>query len=102
MSSARQGGDEFVILLKNLPNGQMIEEMAAKICRVVAEPITLLEHEYRMSASIGTSIFPDHGQDGEVLMMRPTMRCILAKENQNGYSAISTGNVQKPVTKNAA
>ncbi|MDR7239554.1 sensor domain-containing protein [Neobacillus drentensis] len=88
---ARQGGDEFVILLKNLPNGQMIEEMAAKICRVVAEPITLLEHEYRMSVSIGTSIFPDHGQDGEVLMMRADHAMYLAKENRTGIQQYQLG-----------
>ncbi|MBT2719572.1 bifunctional diguanylate cyclase/phosphodiesterase [Bacillus sp. ISL-46] len=77
---SRQGGDEFVILLKNLPNSHVIEEMAAKISQVVAEPITLLEHEYRVSLSIGTSIFPEHGRDGEVLMMRADHAMYLAKE----------------------
>jgi diguanylate cyclase (GGDEF)-like protein/PAS domain S-box-containing protein len=88
---SRQGGDEFVILLKNLPDGKVIEEMAARISQVVAEPITLLEHEYRMSVSIGTSIFPDHGQDGDVLMMRADHAMYLAKENRTGIQQYQLG-----------
>jgi diguanylate cyclase (GGDEF)-like protein/PAS domain S-box-containing protein len=88
---ARQGGDEFVILLKNLPNGQMIEEMAAKISQVVAKPIMLTEYEYRMSVSIGTSIFPDHGQDADVLMMRADQAMYLAKENRTGIQQYQQG-----------
>ncbi|MEH6907076.1 EAL domain-containing protein [Neobacillus drentensis] len=88
---ARQGGDEFVILLKNLPNGQIIEELAAKISQVVAKPIMLTEYEYRMSVSIGTSIFPDHGQDADVLMMRADQAMYLAKENRTGIQQYQQG-----------
>jgi diguanylate cyclase (GGDEF)-like protein/PAS domain S-box-containing protein len=88
---SRQGGDEFVILLKNLPNGNVIAEMAARISQVVAQPIMLLEHEYRVSVSIGTSIFPDHGLDGEVLMMRADHAMYLAKENRSGIQQYQIG-----------
>lgn len=88
---SRQGGDEFVILLKNLPTGQVIEEMAARISQLVAEPIKLLEHEYRMTVSIGTSIFPDHGLDGDVLMMRADQAMYLAKENKTGFQQYQLG-----------
>lgn len=88
---SRQGGDEFVILLKNLPNGQIIDEMAAGISQVFAEPIILLNHEYRMSVSIGTSFFPDHGQDAETLLMKADHAMYLAKENKTGIQQYQTG-----------
>ncbi|MEH7156047.1 sensor domain-containing protein [Neobacillus drentensis] len=88
---SRRGGDEFVILLKSLPNGQVIDEMAARISQVVAEPVTLHDHEYRMSVSIGTSFFPDHGHDGEVLMMRADQAMYLAKENKAGIQQYQQG-----------
>lgn len=88
---SRQGGDEFVILLKNLPNGQVVDEIAAKISQVVAEPIKLNEHEYRISVSIGTSIYPDHGKDGDVLMMRADQAMYLAKENKTGIQQYQLG-----------
>lgn len=88
---SRQGGDEFVILLKNLPNSQAIDEMAARISRVMAQPIKILDHEYRLSVSIGTSIFPDHGQEADVLMMRADHAMYLAKENKTGIQQYQTG-----------
>lgn len=79
---SRQGGDEFVILLKNLPDRHVIDQMAVRISRVISEPIKLLDHEYRLSVSIGTSVFPDHGQEADVLMMRADHAMYLAKENK--------------------
>lgn len=54
---SRQGGDEFVILLKNLNNSLALDEMAARISQVMAQPIKIVDYEYRLGVSIGTSIF---------------------------------------------
>ena len=88
---SRQGGDEFVILLKNLPNSQVIDDMAARISEVMAQPIKIVDHEYRLSVSIGTSIFPDHGQEADVLMMRADHAMYLAKENKTGIQQYQAG-----------
>ncbi|MEH7416347.1 EAL domain-containing protein [Neobacillus drentensis] len=88
---SRQGGDEFVVLLKNLPNSLVLDEMAAKISQVIAVPIKLVDHEYRLSVSIGTSIFPNHGMDADVLMMKADHAMYLAKENKTGIQQYQTG-----------
>ena len=88
---SRQGGDEFVILLKNLTNSLALEEMAARISQVMAEPIKIVDHEYRLGVSIGTSIFPDHGLEADVLMMRADHAMYLAKENKTGIQQYQTG-----------
>ncbi|PLS01355.1 sensor domain-containing protein [Neobacillus cucumis] len=88
---SRQGGDEFVILLKDLPDRHVIDQMAMRISRVISEPIKLLDHEYRLSVSIGTSIFPDHGQEADVLMMRADHAMYLAKENKMGIQQYQIG-----------
>lgn len=54
---SRQGGDEFVILLNDVNTKDNLHEAAARINRIIAEPIGLLGHEYVLSASIGMSIF---------------------------------------------
>ncbi len=88
---SRQGGDEFVILLKNLPKAEAIEVIAERITEVIGKPIQLLDHEYRLSVSIGTSIFPDHGQEADVLMMRADHAMYLAKETRTGIQQYQIG-----------
>ncbi len=60
---SRMGGDEFVVLLKHIAGPDDAGEVAKKIIESVAKPILLDGHELRIGASIGISIFPDHGGD---------------------------------------
>jgi diguanylate cyclase (GGDEF)-like protein len=63
---ARLGGDEFVVLLEDLSAelGEAImqtEIVAEKISSSLSQPFRLLDHEYRITSSIGITIF-DHKQ----------------------------------------
>jgi diguanylate cyclase (GGDEF)-like protein len=66
---ARVGGDEFVVLLSDLDDIGSAEKVAEKISRAVAEPVTLREVRalVQVTASIGVAIYPDHGDDPELL-----------------------------------
>lgn len=88
---SRQGGDEFVILLKNVSTKEDLYEAAARINRIIAEPIRLLGHEYVLSASIGMSIFPDHGFEAEVLIQKADQAMYLAKESGVGIQPYEAG-----------
>lgn len=88
---SRQGGDEFVILLKNLVTREDLQEAAARINRIIAEPIRLNGNEYVLSASIGMSIFPDHGYEAEGLIQKADHAMYLAKESGGGIQAYEIG-----------
>ncbi|MDM5330180.1 GGDEF and EAL domain-containing protein [Neobacillus sp. CF12] len=88
---SRQGGDEFVILLKNLVTRKDLQEAAARINRIIAEPIRLNGNEYVLSASIGMSIFPDHGYEAEGLIQKADHAMYLAKESGGGIQAYEVG-----------
>lgn len=60
----RIGGDEFMILLKNIPNISVAEFKAREICTAVSNNSS---DELQISASIGISITPDDGSDYDVL-----------------------------------
>jgi diguanylate cyclase (GGDEF)-like protein/PAS domain S-box-containing protein len=87
----RQGGDEFVILLKNLSTKEELHEAAAKINGIIAEPIRLLGNEFVLSASIGMSIFPDHGYETEGLIQKADQAMYLAKESGIGFQSYELG-----------
>ncbi|MEH7492166.1 sensor domain-containing protein [Neobacillus niacini] len=88
---SRQGGDEFVILLKNLSTKEDIEETAARINEMIADPIRLLGNEFVLSASIGMSVFPDHGYEAEGLIQKADQAMYLAKESGVGIQSYELG-----------
>lgn len=58
---ARIGGDEFVVLLHSIDTGPRVLEVAEKIRHALSEPCTIDTNTVSISASIGVSIYPDHG-----------------------------------------
>ena len=65
---ARIGGDEFVVVLPDAGSAANIAGIASKIIEVVGKPILIDHHELHTSPSIGISIFPDDGNNVEILM----------------------------------
>jgi len=75
---ARQGGDEFLVLLPDLdrriaPTGRPEEEMAAelvagRIKQALAQPFRLADTDLYVSASMGISLFPSDTDDPRELL----------------------------------
>ncbi len=77
---ARLGGDEFVILVKNVTSIKKLTILVDKILSTVREPILIKGREYRFTASIGISIYPQDGQDKQSLMKTADLAMYSAKE----------------------
>jgi diguanylate cyclase (GGDEF)-like protein len=54
---ARQGGDEFVIVIYNVDSSSQILEKIDELKRVVQEPLTSHDETFVISASFGYSIY---------------------------------------------
>ncbi|MCY1273989.1 PAS domain S-box protein [compost metagenome] len=65
---ARLGGDEFIILLPGLHNAADAQAVASKLLACFEAPFPAGQHEFFMSASIGISLFPEHGLDVATLV----------------------------------
>jgi diguanylate cyclase (GGDEF)-like protein/PAS domain S-box-containing protein len=66
---ARFGGDEFTALLPEIDTPQDALTVARKILAAIEVPIILSEHQVRVSASIGISIYPTDGADYQTLFV---------------------------------
>ncbi len=58
---ARQGGDEFVIVLNVVKNLHSVTRIAETMLEVLREPFIVCGQELYISASIGISLYPAHG-----------------------------------------
>jgi diguanylate cyclase (GGDEF)-like protein len=89
---ARLGGDEFVILLQNVREPDDAAVVARKLLDTALEPIAIMGQECRVTASIGISLYPDHGKEHQELMKNADTAMYLAKENgKNGFEFYTPG-----------
>ncbi len=77
---ARQGGDEFVVVLCGLATAAEASPVAGKILQALAEPYEVDGDRLHSSPSIGIAIFPDDGGDAGTLMKHADAAMYHAKE----------------------
>jgi diguanylate cyclase (GGDEF)-like protein len=75
----RQGGDEFIVLLFDLPNPGDATTVAEKILAILSQPYTITDPPEILSASIGIATFPDHGETASMLLRHADMAMYGAK-----------------------
>lgn len=77
---ARLGGDEFIVVLTELNDPQDAERAATKLIEAIRVPFQVDERELFVSVSLGISIYPSDGSDGETLMANADSAMYRAKE----------------------
>ncbi|MCB5186929.1 EAL domain-containing protein [Methylobacillus caricis] len=102
---ARQGGDEFVVLLEDFTETQYLSAVARKIMNMLAQPFILMNQELYISASIGISVYPEDGVDIFSLLKNADMAMYKAKDDGKNtfhfYSAESnTHSVDRLILEN--
>ena len=77
----RVGGDEFILLLTDLPaeNGIIVPRLE-EIRRTIAAPLTLAGRSLQVSCSMGVVCFPKHGSTPEELLANADAAMYRAKE----------------------
>lgn len=78
---SRLGGDEFVVLLPVIETTHDAMSVAEKIQHALNRPFELAGHTLAISASIGVSIYPDHGNDETVLIKCADIAMYQAKKS---------------------
>ena len=86
---ARMGGDEFAILLATVNDLDGAIAATKKILAAFEEPIEIAGQKIEIGASLGIVLFPDHGEDPEVLMRAADAAMYAAKQVQGGYKVYS-------------
>ncbi len=82
---ARLGGDEFALLLANLAHPVDAERVAREIIAALSEPCRLSNGaEVRIGASVGISLYPEHGQSPEAMFQHADAALYRAKADGRG------------------
>ena len=83
---ARQGGDEFTLLLTRFADQSELAGLAEEILAVLGRGLRLEEHEVCVTGSIGISVFPNDGTDARSLLKNADVAMYRAKDaGKNTY-----------------
>jgi len=87
---SRMGGDEFIIILRNLKNTVNVEKFAAEVLEILSTAFIYKENQLFIGASIGISLFPEHGIGVDMLINKADSAMYEAKrQGGNGYKIYS-------------
>ena len=96
---ARLGGDEFTLILKDA-NQTFAVKAADKIKQALLTPIQLKEETVCVTASIGITLYPEHGSTVEKLVKRADQAMYLSKKKgRNRYEFFSYSIEEKATEK---
>ena len=108
---ARQGGDEFLVLLSDLERGSQnarpdaetsltaAETIAGRIHELLQRPFAVGGTEFYITASIGISLFPVDGEDGKALLKNADAAMYRSKRAAPGTSTVFSKETVDPLTK---
>jgi diguanylate cyclase (GGDEF)-like protein/PAS domain S-box-containing protein len=83
---ARIGGDEFTLILPELANAMEAELITRKIIKACTTPLFINGHEVLLSASLGVAIFPEDGDNQDILLKNAdTAMYTCKKEGRNNF-----------------
>lgn len=94
----RYGGDEFAIILYNLQNKFECISIMNRIMDSFSKPFTLHELELYSTPSVGISLYPNDGDDGETLVKYADSAMYHAKqEGKNTYKFFQKSYMKKSI-----
>ncbi len=87
---ARLGGDEFVVVLTMLTDPADAAHLASKMIEALGAPYQIEGKELHSTPSIGISIFPNNGDDPDILMKHADAAMYSAKDHgRNNFKFFS-------------
>jgi diguanylate cyclase (GGDEF)-like protein/PAS domain S-box-containing protein len=83
---ARMGGDEFIVLLRDVQERGQVQELADALQRDIEEPFRLDGYEQFITTSIGLAVAPEDGRDDQTLIKHADIAMYRMKaQGGNGY-----------------
>jgi diguanylate cyclase (GGDEF)-like protein/PAS domain S-box-containing protein len=90
----RQGGDEFILIAKNT-NRSESENIAEKVLGLFKTPFMLSSQEFYVTPSVGISMYPNDGQDGETLIKNADTALYQVKDRGRGHFQFYSNDMQR-------
>ena len=78
---ARLGGEEFTVILRQLPSAEAANEIAQRIIESLQQPVNIAGRDHQVRASIGITRFPQDGTTIDELLRNADLAMYQAKDS---------------------
>ena len=95
---SRVGGDEFLILYKNIKEVNDLEMMAKRLLQVFKKPFRIGTDDVHITASMGIAIYPFNGMSASELIKNSDIAMYKAKEKGKSKYHFFTSELGKAIT----
>ena len=99
---ARLGGDEFLVVLNGIKEISDAAVAAERLMKAMTTEFVVQGHSLSVTCSLGISIFPDHGKDGEILIGNADAAMYCAKESGRNNFQFFTENMNAQAVEHLA
>lgn len=86
---ARLGGDEFGVLLETEDTLAEAVALGRRLLAAVGESVTIDDLTLHVEISLGIALYPEHGEDVDLLLQRADVALYVTKAAQTGVEAYS-------------
>ncbi|MNO61072.1 Cyclic di-GMP phosphodiesterase Gmr [compost metagenome] len=94
---ARIGGDEFVVILQDLPQGENLQDEVRTLCQKIlvelSPPVTIGNDQRHIGTSLGVAVFPDHASSIDRLLHIADLAMYEAKRSGNNQYRLGTESI---------
>lgn len=99
---ARFGGDEFVLVMSHVEDGDQVAYVADKLLRLFNRPMEIEGHDVFVNASIGISLFPEDGRDSKTLLKHADAAMYEAKKSGRNQFHFFTPELNREIERHVA
>lgn len=85
---ARLGGDEFVIILQNIDGESCATAVVTNIIATLRQPMSIYDHQFQATASMGIALYPQHDQTPEGLIRKADAAMYQAKQQGRNHFVV--------------
>ena len=95
---SRQGGDEFALLLNDISSFEQCEQTIERIEHAVAQPYIINNHSHTISVSSGITIYPNDGNDIDILLRHADQAMYQSKQSGVGHHCLFNTKQEQAIT----
>ena len=91
---ARFGGDEFVLLFRQISTKEELLRIMDRLMETIQKPVILAGQEFFISVSAGVALYPQDGEDGDALLKHADITMYEAKNAGKGMYMLCSQEVK--------
>ena len=92
----RWGGDEFVLVLKEIESREVVELMVERVIASLSEPMNHRGQQLSVGVSVGIALFPDHGDEVEKVLLAADLAMYESKASGGNTWRFASTSAQEP------